>query len=905
MSNINRILEAAIINLDLHRAIKSLEYKAAADAAKWVTVGGGENITTGEKSGRHFQIDTETGRILKGGSPAMKGKTFDQAFNDPSTLTERQKVGRKISAAGAEKHGGTEREYRNLGTKKGQSDYFANQYLKNQLLPSDVQAQEDDKNWHSLSHDEKINALIDKAGMNKKDAEKVANYQTTSPFRNDGTHLDDAVTGEIPEGHLSAALKSPYERMQDGELKPYSTEGFKEVLKNPSLLEYHRDELENHFQERAIGIYNDLLSKGWEKGDRHGELTKGNYQLKLSASARGVQNTLVDKTKGEWIDTEQDSEKDYVEKTPAEFADMIDSHAYSTAQDKPTTEAEFKQSAEPTAEQLDEQKTTLLRSKRFEIEDLTDENSEVFKFNEQIKKQAEQAISPTDKGTIEARRISKRDIYGFQDQQPQKSKQETYAAINQYVDNVKRPINEKAVIKEIGNYFHGKNRATADVESEIKPLFPDLSTKELKTILTAAQQSRAYKEFFDYNQAVNIDSVSFGGDVPSQKSIDLYSAKASDPKKAQAENPRYTKQDMKAVMKMAKEKYQDVKWDENEGEKVKNDLIRLAGDFDEDTYNRLRAKGILDGIEYSQPSAKAQAKQMTNIAKRDRAVEPVAIEQPIPPNPALDGLRELARDFGGGESVNMTTQPSLQQQYETARSEHKRLESSLYSATSAAERDAIIDQSKQSAQKLNQLEKQLWAEKHASSIPSEPQPYKTIGVNGIGQVLVVNGAAKKFVRTADAEKALESLGIKGKVVSRGSVKYAVPDVANKDSELMTKKKEANQAVKSAQQAKIDKEQKDRDYRASFKPISGNTFAIKDDLREKFNAKFNGTTKQWEVPPENYEAAKSFAESHFSAPKPQDIPSSSNSPVKKPYGMATSYEDSEDGTYWNGHSIVYG
>jgi len=115
--------------------VMPLRWRSFEDSAKWVTVGGGTNAQTGEGSGRHFQIDTDTGKILKGGGADMKGKTFKEAFNDPAKLSERQKTGRKISEAGAEKHGGNERDYRNLGTKTGQSDHFANKYLKTGDIP--------------------------------------------------------------------------------------------------------------------------------------------------------------------------------------------------------------------------------------------------------------------------------------------------------------------------------------------------------------------------------------------------------------------------------------------------------------------------------------------------------------------------------------------------------------------------------------------------------------------------------------------------------------------------------------------------------------------------------------------------------------------------------------------------
>lgn len=83
----------------------------------WITIGGGTNAETGEGTGRKFQIEKGTGKILKGGGAGMQGKTFKEAFSEPKT--ERQKVGRKIAEAGAAKHGGNERDYRNLGVTKG------------------------------------------------------------------------------------------------------------------------------------------------------------------------------------------------------------------------------------------------------------------------------------------------------------------------------------------------------------------------------------------------------------------------------------------------------------------------------------------------------------------------------------------------------------------------------------------------------------------------------------------------------------------------------------------------------------------------------------------------------------------------------------------------------------------
>lgn len=117
--------------LDFSMFANAGEPVQTADAEKWITVGGGTNAETGEGSGRHVQLDTETGVILKGFG---KGKTLEQAFN-PEPVTERQKVARKISEAGAKQHGGTEREYRNLGVTKGQADSFASEYLKSGNVP--------------------------------------------------------------------------------------------------------------------------------------------------------------------------------------------------------------------------------------------------------------------------------------------------------------------------------------------------------------------------------------------------------------------------------------------------------------------------------------------------------------------------------------------------------------------------------------------------------------------------------------------------------------------------------------------------------------------------------------------------------------------------------------------------
>jgi len=112
------------------RLMNELSEKKTHDL-KWITTGGGKSAETGEGKGRHIQLDTTTGIITKGFGA---GKTLKEAFN-PEPKTDRQKLGRKIAEAGAKKHGGDERQYRNLGVTKGQADSFAREYLKSGEIP--------------------------------------------------------------------------------------------------------------------------------------------------------------------------------------------------------------------------------------------------------------------------------------------------------------------------------------------------------------------------------------------------------------------------------------------------------------------------------------------------------------------------------------------------------------------------------------------------------------------------------------------------------------------------------------------------------------------------------------------------------------------------------------------------
>lgn len=50
----------------------------------------------------------------------------------------------------------------------------------------------------------------------------------------------------------------------------------------------------------------------------------------------------------------------------------------------------------------------------------------------------------------------------------------------------------------------------------------------------------------------------------------------------------------------------------------------------------------------------------------------------------------------------------------------------------------------------------------------------------------------------------------------------------------------------------------RDYRKTFKPLTGNTYAIKEDLKSKFGAEWDGVF--WKVPPEKYAEAQAFVDS---------------------------------------------
>lgn len=132
-------------NADME-GMTGLEAVETADAEKWVTVGGGTNNETGEGTGRRFQIDTDTGKILKGGGAGMVGKTFKEAFSDDNkTLTERQKLSRRITAHAAKKHGGDKQDFTRLTNKGAEgksSDWHAKTFLKDGDVPSEYQEQE-------------------------------------------------------------------------------------------------------------------------------------------------------------------------------------------------------------------------------------------------------------------------------------------------------------------------------------------------------------------------------------------------------------------------------------------------------------------------------------------------------------------------------------------------------------------------------------------------------------------------------------------------------------------------------------------------------------------------------------------------------------------------------------------
>lgn len=74
------------------------------------------------------------------------------------------------------------------------SDYLTAKPESNKT--SLTQTEQDDKNWHSLKHEEKVKMLVDKLGMNKKEAGKMANYALTSPFRGKSTDLDSPAKSE-------------------------------------------------------------------------------------------------------------------------------------------------------------------------------------------------------------------------------------------------------------------------------------------------------------------------------------------------------------------------------------------------------------------------------------------------------------------------------------------------------------------------------------------------------------------------------------------------------------------------------------------------------------------------------------------------------------------------------------
>jgi len=170
-------------------------------------------ITT--EHGSHILINGN-GDVVAGAGGELKDKKFSVPAGSKDVSKHIETV-EKIAQAGYEKHGGEKAEYLRAGWGKKEGDTkksrewssaaFAREYEKDGTLPSDVQIQQDDSDWHKLKHDDKVKTLVDKLGMSKKEAEKMANYAITSPFRDKNTHLDDALTGDIPEGHLRDVVK--------------------------------------------------------------------------------------------------------------------------------------------------------------------------------------------------------------------------------------------------------------------------------------------------------------------------------------------------------------------------------------------------------------------------------------------------------------------------------------------------------------------------------------------------------------------------------------------------------------------------------------------------------------------------------------------------------------------------
>lgn len=241
---------------DMHLALDEIEGKpfmpvmdAEPNPAKqrhWITT----------EHGSHILVNGN-GEVVAGAGGKLVGKKFSVPVGSKD-VSKHIETTEKLAQAGFERHGGNKAEYLRMGRNKGSSSHFAREYEKDGTLPSDLQIQQDDKNWHNLNHADKTTILVDKLGMSKKEAEKMANYSLASPFRDKNTHLDDvlaenfkkAVTSNTPtreqsigKRHESLSHDLPYlerkeERYSDFQSRLKSKESIDdEIAKKQALIE--------------------------------------------------------------------------------------------------------------------------------------------------------------------------------------------------------------------------------------------------------------------------------------------------------------------------------------------------------------------------------------------------------------------------------------------------------------------------------------------------------------------------------------------------------------------------------------------------------------------------------------------------------------------------------------------
>ena len=221
---------------DFNADMDGLEAVETADAAKWVTVGGGTSAETGQGTGRHFQIDTETGKILKGGGASMQGKTFKEAFSDDNkTLTERQKLSRRITAHAAKKHGGDKGDFTRLTNKGAEgksSDWHAKEFLKSGDVPSEYgeqpqQASSSPVLSNNLTKDENGSKLSSTSQSEANNGESKMNKQDflEKHFPHAAKNIQATKGGEYHDNNVDFHLNSVMKSSNNEFMKPISQNG--------------------------------------------------------------------------------------------------------------------------------------------------------------------------------------------------------------------------------------------------------------------------------------------------------------------------------------------------------------------------------------------------------------------------------------------------------------------------------------------------------------------------------------------------------------------------------------------------------------------------------------------------------------------------------------------------------